>query len=122
METKNLALCLFYCSTRTYKELRHHLKLPIPGLIRKWIRALKLTDGLCSSVLHLLKEKSKSLPTKDRIVCVSIDEMSLKPNLTYYATAKPDVIVGFPSKLPDQPVTNTSVRATSALVIMMKFI
>lgn len=122
IETKNLALCLFYCSTRTYTELRRHLKLPSPGLIKKWIRALKITDGLCSSVLNLLREKSKHLSKKDRVVSVSMDEMSLKPNLTYYAKAKPDVIVGFPSKLPNQTATNTSARASSALVIMIKFI
>lgn len=122
VETKNLALCLFYCSTRTYKELRRHLKLPSPGLIKKWIRSLKITDGLCTSVLHLLKEKSKPLSKKDRVVSIAIDEMSLKPHLSYYAKAKPDEIVGFPSKLPGQEVRKTSCRASSALVIMIKFL
>lgn len=122
LETKNLALCLFYCSTRTYQEIRKHLKLPSPRLIKKWIKSLKINDGMSTTVLQLLKEKSKTLTKRDRVVCVSIDEISLKPNLTYFATAKPDVIIGFPSKVPGINEHKTTVRATSALVIMIKFV
>lgn len=116
---KTMALGLYYCSRRAYREMLKIFRLPSVSLIKKWLRNLQIDEGFNENVRIILREKSKLLVPSEKVVSMSIDEMTLRPNITYLGKAKPDILLGFPSKLPNGDFTSES-AASSVLVIMIK--
>lgn len=116
---KSLALRVYYCSPRAYREVQNIFRLPSVSLIKKWLQRIKIEEGFSPNVQTLLREKAQTLKLSERVVSVVVDEMTLRPNLTYHGKSKPDVILGFPTKLPDKDL-QTDVSASSVLVVMVK--
>lgn len=112
--TKNIAISLFYCSPKCYRELRKLLRLPSPRIIKKWLQGLHIEVGFSGSILSLMTNEAKGLKPQQKIVVMSIDEISLKRTLRF--DDKSDTITGFPTVLAGEKV-DISKRASSALVV-----
>lgn len=119
---KNLALVLHYCSTKAYKQMRQVFALPSISTIRKWLAKIDVGEGFSQTVLNLLKLKADTLPLDEKLVTIFFDEMAITEKITYFGNAKVDYFSGYPTKLPSSTYVNTSVRAKSALVVMIKSI
>lgn len=116
---KTLALRVYYCSPRAYREMQSVFRLPCVSLIKKWLQRIKIEEGFSPNIQSLLRQKAQTLSPAERVVSIIVDEMTLRPNLTYQGKSKPDVILGFPSQLPNKEL-QTDAAASSVLVVMIK--
>lgn len=119
---KNMALVLHYCSPKAYRQMRKYFTLPSISTIKTWLARIDIKEGFSTNILKLLKIKAKCLKDSEKLVSVFLDEISLKERLCYFANAKPDYFVGFPSKLPGDKKVNAKTRANSSLTLMIKTI
>ncbi|XP_049964243.1 uncharacterized protein LOC126484691 [Schistocerca serialis cubense] len=69
--------------------------------------------GISDNIFHLLKQKVQHISDNDKLVNMSLDEMSLMANLTYDSTS--DTVIGFE----DFRFARTAKIANSVLVIMI---
>lgn len=115
--TKNIAIGLFYCSPNGYRELRKLLRLPAPSMIKKWLQRLAITEGFNESVLSLLTNQAKLFTRRQKVVIISVDEITLKAWLQF--NGKADSISGYPTRLDGEQV-DVDERASSALVVQIR--
>ncbi|KAL9692256.1 hypothetical protein quinque_000018, partial [Culex quinquefasciatus] len=115
--TKNVAIGLFYCSPNGYRELRKLLRLPSPSMIKKWLQRLAISEGFNEAVLSLLTNQAKLFTRRQKVVIISIDEITLKSWLQF--NGKADSISGYPTRLEGEQL-NVEDRASSALVVQIR--
>lgn len=113
---KELALALYYCSTKSYTLLQKYFCLPSLSSLRSWLNNLHVSCGLNSTVLELLKIKAKKLSSKEKVVSLVFDEMSLKEVLNY--DARRDIFEGF-QDFGDHCLENLKL-CNQAMVFMIK--
>lgn len=118
-ETKNIALGLQYCSTKSYKQFQQILKLPSISLLKKWISNVDIKEGVNENLVQLLQQKTKHLKPTEKVVTMSIDEMTLRQNISFLEKSSPDEVVGFATKIGDVQ-REISAGAKSALVVMIR--
>ena len=82
------ACMLFYSNPSAYKQIRasNVLKIPHPMYLQKLsLDSDMLYSGLTESHLNYLKKKMSSLTEDEKFVNLLLDEIHVKPNLTYSA-------------------------------------
>lgn len=79
------ALTLKCISSKAYKHIRNVWKLPLPSVstLDRWVRNVKCEPGLMRPVLRLMKIKSSSMPSEDKLCSLSFDEMSIVTKHVY---------------------------------------
>lgn len=114
---KELALALYYCSTKSYVLLQKFFCLPSLSSLRSWLNNLHVGCGLNACVLDLLKIKSEKLMRAEKVVSLVFDEMALQEHLNY--DARRDVFEGF-EDYGDQRQNDAMKMCNHAMVIMIK--
>ena len=91
-----LCLSLYFKSPSCYETLRRSKLAPLPSantLRKQYAHVFNSGQGVCPSILEMLKEKSKFLDLADKHVALSFDGMSIKPSLKYDPNS--DTLIGF---------------------------
>ena len=83
-----IALTILNLSKRTYKYLRQKKLLPLPGIstLKAHFKGFVVEEGHLDHVHQLLTLMALNMSPRDRIVCLSFDEVSVKADLSYDAT------------------------------------
>ena len=83
-----IALTILNLSKRTYKYLRQKKLLPLPGIstLKAHFKGFVVDEGHLDHVHQLLTLMCLNMSPRDRIVCLSFDEVSVKADLSYDAT------------------------------------
>ncbi|XP_072759715.1 uncharacterized protein [Anoplolepis gracilipes] len=108
------ALEFFLIASGAYRLYRPLCLLPTVRQLWRHIRNWDIPPGLNDNVLNALHLKVKSLPPTERLCCLCVSEMRLKPYLFYNLSR--DRIVGFH----DIGVEKRRTLARKALVIMAR--
>ena len=87
------SLAIYYQGPRAYRHLRISLYLPHPRVLRKRMEGIQMMPGFQEAVMSILEEKVRKATLADRCVVVSLDEIKLRPKLTYLRGE--DYVVGF---------------------------
>ena len=90
---KALALSLLHSSPRSYRILRRVFFLPSVKTLKKTMLNLNIYPGFSDIILSALKKKVEKLPAASKLVCLAIDEMSIKEGLAY--DPRKDFVEGF---------------------------
>lgn len=95
---RRFALRLYYHSPAAYQSLRifFNRNLPSKRVIQMWYTSVDEEPGISSSVLAILREKSKSYQAENNHpvhITVIADEMSIKKQI--YFSAEKQSFVGF---------------------------
>ena len=79
------ALTLRALSRSAYKYLRTKKIVPLPGLstLSRYFRDFKISPGYLSCLQEMLKIKAVTLTLRQRVVCLSFDEVHVKGNILY---------------------------------------
>ena len=116
-DDKTLAFALYYNGPQAYKFLRK-LKicaLPTVASLKSWLRKVEMTPGFNDVTFDILKKKVESMPQRDRVCVLTLDEMSLKSGLYY--DVRNDVIEGLQDL---GSLGRTKSLASMALVFMVR--
>lgn len=113
VEDKMLALSIFYRSPQTYIHCRTLFHLPCRRTVERFVEAFSFQPGFSDEIKVLLSLKMQSATIQEKLVIITMDELSLKSNLIY-DSAK-DCIYGFE----DFGNERTNNIATSALAVMI---
>ena len=80
---KRLVIRLSFKSASAFKYLSKRLHLPSRSTVHRWISSISFVEGFDQDLFRLLEERVKSLPEKDRVVSIIMDEMALKEGMEY---------------------------------------
>lgn len=108
------ALEFFLTASGAYRFYRPLCLLPTVRQLWRHIRNWDIPPGLNDNVLNALHLKMKSLPVTERLCCLSVSEMRLRPHLFYNLSR--DRIIGFH----DIGMEKRRTLARKALVIMAR--
>lgn len=111
---KQSALEFFFIASSAYRFYRPLCLLPTVRQLWRYIRNWDISPGLNDNVLNALHLKVKSLPSTERLCCLSVSEMRLKPHLFYNLSR--DKIIGFH----DIGAEKRRTLARKALIIMAR--
>jgi hypothetical protein len=86
-ETEDVAgaIALAACSKKALRLVRDDMGIPLPSdrTIQRWTAKIKAQPGMQEKVLTILKKVGATLEEKERLVCLSFDEMSLCRRVHY---------------------------------------
>ena len=88
-----MALSLMHSSPKTYRLLRRTFALPSVRTLRKVMNNIDIYPGFNAAILNALRLKLQSSPSAAKLVCIAMDEMSIKEGLSY--DGKRDLVEGF---------------------------
>ena len=114
-EAKAFALSLYHISGKAYRMLSKLFYLPSKSTLLKWVSGLPNCPGLTQQAMHVIESKVKAMSQSSRQCTISLDEISIKANLSYDSSK--DEIVGL-EDFGDGQKANTV--ANSALVFMAR--
>ena len=110
-----MALALHYQGARSYRHLRSIFYLPHPRQLRKRIEHIQMLPGFQDVVINLLGEKVKNTTDADKLVVLSMDEMTVRKKLVYLRGE--DYVEGFEDL---GEMGKTARVADQALVLMVR--
>ncbi|XP_029160751.1 uncharacterized protein LOC114932624 isoform X2 [Nylanderia fulva] len=111
---KQSALEFFFIASGAYRFYQPLCLLPTVRQLWRYIRNWDIPPGLNDNVLNALHLKMKSLPLTERLCCLSVSEMRLRPHLFYNLSR--DRIIGFH----DTGVEKRRTLARKALIIIAR--
>lgn len=82
-QDKAFALTLYRRGPKSYKFLRHSLKLPSPSTLKKSLNHIKFDTGLNEHLLKKLSVQVSRMEDRDRCCSLMFDEMAISPGLFY---------------------------------------
>ncbi|KAF4527245.1 hypothetical protein B566_EDAN015918 [Ephemera danica] len=84
-EEKDLALTIYYNSSRCYRFMRQELKfhLPFTTTIRRWTNITDFKPGVCSAIFSKLEDKIKTMTANEKKCVLMFDEIGIKRWLIY---------------------------------------
>ena len=112
---KAWALSLYHISGKAYRFLRKLFNLPSKSTLTKVVSRFASDAGFSEKSLFVLKQQVQAMPEKARACTLIMDEMSLKSNLFYDASA--DSLSGFESF---GDIRASNLVANSSLVLMAR--
>ena len=89
---KTLALSVYFLSPLSYKHLKNDFNWPSIKTLQRFIKTWPSGPGLENSTLKALELRAKGLTEQQKIVVITIDEMSIKSHMSY--DKEKDEIVG----------------------------
>ena len=92
---KAWAISLYHISGKAYRFLRKLFNLPSKSTLRKVVSRFASDAGFSEKSIFVLKQRVQAMPEKARVCTLIMDEISLKSNLFYDASA--DSLIGFES-------------------------
>ncbi|XP_055589942.1 uncharacterized protein LOC129742121 [Uranotaenia lowii] len=121
-ETVKFASGLYLSGPRAYRHIQRSkfLTLPCRNSVYNFNKSIRLRPGINYKILELIKQKTlKFNNDQDRLVLVTCDGMSIKPQITY--NAKSDVFFGFPDtgRLRKNENNNHMKLASEAITVMI---
>lgn len=121
-ETMKFASSTYLSGPRTYRFMRSTNKIVLPHKtsVYRYNKHIRIKPGLNDALLRAIKRKVKHFKVrKDKVVVVSCDGMSVKPELSY--CAKADVFHGFPDdgEIKKIEKNRTTALATEAVTVMV---
>ena len=78
-----MALSLMHSSPKTYRLLRRTFALPSIRTLRKVMNNIDIYPSFNAAILNALRLKLQSSPSAAKLVCIAMDEMSIKEGLSY---------------------------------------
>lgn len=117
METLEMALKHYYAIGRKGYTYFREVGFPLPCVrtLHTHIESLRFKPGIQEEMLSLMVGKIQGIPDKHKMVALNFDEMELNPAYEYDVSTSS--FIGHVT-LPK----NTQVKATKALVVMLKFL
>ncbi|GBO27697.1 Transposable element P transposase, partial [Araneus ventricosus] len=112
---KSFALQIYLHSPSAYKLLRKFFAFPSKATLYRYTYNIARSPGFCKNLVKCLKSQSSRMSESDRLCVLSIDEMSIKPGLTYATDL--DCVDGF-STVKKHDFKEDPPFATHALVFM----
>ncbi|GBO01350.1 hypothetical protein AVEN_263421-1 [Araneus ventricosus] len=114
---KSFALQIYLHSPSAYKLLRKFFVFPSKATLYRYTYNIARSPGFCKNLVKCLKSQSSRMSESDRLCVLSIDEMSIKPGLTYATDL--DCVDGF-STVKKRDFKEDPPFATHALVFMAR--
>lgn len=106
---------MYFMGPKLYKNyLQRTFCFPTPRLLRSFIEGIKLLPGINKMVFDTLQLKAEHLKEQNKMIMLSVDEMSIKANLFYHIGQKK--VVGFE----DFGVERSFKPALNATVVMIR--
>ncbi|KYM83301.1 hypothetical protein ALC53_06225 [Atta colombica] len=112
LKFKKFALCLYFLSPRTYRELQKSIALPSVHSLNLFIKRWNIVSSINNKIFEAMKLKLNSLSLTETLCILCVNEMNLKIHLFYNISS--DKIIRF-ENTDDK---KSSVPAKNALVIM----
>jgi hypothetical protein len=92
-ENKIFALALYKRGPRSYRFLRHFLKLPSRTTLHNFFKHIPFDSGINLQLFEKLKIRVQKMDSKNKICKLIFDEVALSTNLTYSRST--DKIIGY---------------------------
>ncbi|XP_062700601.1 uncharacterized protein LOC134284962 [Aedes albopictus] len=121
-ETIKFASSVYLSGPKTYRFIRDTKKIVLPhkNSVYRYNKHIRIQPGLNETLLRAVKKKVKKIRSKkEKVVAISIDGMSVKPELT--CSAKADMFYGFTDFGKDRKFekNKTTELATEAVCVMV---
>ena len=94
VEDIRAAVTLRALSSSCYSYLRNRRSFPLPGLstLRRWTQSISCKPGLLYDIIELLKQRAVVLDEREKVLVLSVDEMSISKTIEYDKNA--DILYG----------------------------
>jgi hypothetical protein len=115
IDNKVFALALYKRGPRSYRFLRHFLKLPSRATLNNFVKLIPFDAGINLQLFDKIKQIFKKINAKDKLCKLMFDEISLTTNLTY--SKLNDKVIGYEDL---GSLGRNDILANHALVFMIQ--